>query len=47
MDPETPKEVAKAVQETAKTAKAAIEKLGPWFGKVIGEHSGIVAPDRL
>lgn len=43
MDPETPKEVAKAVQETAKTTKAAIEKLGPWFGRVIGEPTGLLA----
>ena len=50
MDPEAPKEVAKAVQETAKTTRVAIKELGPWVGRVIGEPIGVLADvlvDRL
>lgn len=50
MADETTKEPAKAVQEVAKTVRVAIEQLGPWFGRIIGEPTselvGMVT-DRL
>jgi hypothetical protein len=50
MDPETPKEAAKAAQEIAKTTSKAMDKLGPWVNKVIGEPTaelGGMLTDKL
>ena len=50
MDPDTPKEIAKATQEVAKTTSKAMDKFGPWVNKVIGEPTaelGGMLTDKL